>query len=135
MMDKDRINYIIRTRIIVYRKKMGLTQNQMADAIGMKRSTYSYYETKATKYTPDFLRSVAKVLGISPNVFDVNAIADSEQIAIPVLENEFSTPLEPFTATGNEQKLIKLYRMLSTEEKHKIFNSVVEALKENEEND
>ncbi len=135
MYDKERINYLIRTRIIIYRKKKGLTQNEVADAIGMKRSTYSYYESKATKYTPEFLRSVAKVLGVSPNVFDINAIVDNESMVIPVLENEFSSVPEPFTATGNEQKLIKIFRLLTPEQKAEFMNSMLETLKAGEEND
>lgn len=134
MENKERINYYIRMRIILYRKKKGFTQNQVADAIGMKRSTYSYYETKATKYTQDFLRSVAKVLGVSPNVFDINAIVDSETTVIPQLENEFSDAFKPFTATGNEQKLIQLYRLLSNDKKSKIYNLLLEELKDNEQN-
>ena len=134
MYDKERINYLIRMRIIVYRKKKGMTQNEVADAIGMKRSTYSYYESKATKYPPKFLRSVAKALDISPNVFDINAIVDSESTVLPILENEFSSVPEPFTATGREQKLIKIFRLLSADKKVEFMNSMIEALKATEEN-
>lgn len=129
MENNERNNYYIRMRIILYRKKKGMTQNDVADAIGMKRSTYSYYENKATKYTPEFLKSVAKALGVSPNVFDLNAILDDETVVIPRLENEFSEVPEPFSATGNEQKLINLYRILSNEGKINTYNFMLDELK------
>ncbi|MBE6729736.1 MAG: helix-turn-helix domain-containing protein [Ruminococcaceae bacterium] len=133
MDNKERINFQIRTRIIFHRKKKGMTQNDVADAIGMKRTTYSYYESKATKYTPEFLKSVAEAIGISPNVFKIDATYDRD-IDFVIFENEHAKVPEPFTATGNEQKLVKLYRMLSDEEKSNIFNLLLDKLKIEENN-
>jgi transcriptional regulator with XRE-family HTH domain len=60
----------IHERIRNERVKAGLTEEQLAEKIGVKRSTYQYWETK----TPNVekVKQVAKALGLPENYFFVN---------------------------------------------------------------
>lgn len=52
------------------RVKAGLTEEQLAEKIGVKRSTYQYWETKTPNV--DKVKQVAKALGLPENYFFVN---------------------------------------------------------------
>lgn len=59
-------------RIRLIRKDKNLTQNQVADLIGVSQPTYSEYETKAGNCAYYTLEKVAKALGVSvPFLVDV----------------------------------------------------------------
>lgn len=60
-------------RIKSIRKAKNLSQNQVAELIGITQPTYSDYETKAGNCAFYTLEKVAKVLGVSvPFLVDVN---------------------------------------------------------------
>ena len=60
------------------RKRINLTQKEVADAVGITFQTYSYYETGRTNPTPEMLCKLAdffgvtvdELLGRTPQLFD-----------------------------------------------------------------
>ena len=56
------------TKLKCYRRMLKLTQNAIADAMGVSRSTYAYYETGKTIPSSDGIRFLANLFGISPSV-------------------------------------------------------------------
>lgn len=126
MSDKKQISDEIRVRITYYRKKKGLTQNQVADAIGMARSSYSYYESKAVNFPADFLTKVAKVLEISPNTFNVETRPDNSFSFINLAENrsKYNDDKKP-TLSDKENLLLASFRILPDELQDKLLNSLI----------
>lgn len=49
----------------IYRKNSLLTQQQVADALNINRTTYTYYENGITEPSIDTLHKLIKILGIS----------------------------------------------------------------------
>lgn len=68
----------IHERIRNERVKAGLTEEQLAEKIGVKRSTYQYWETKTPNVNK--VKQVAKALGLPENYFFVNINADKDEI-------------------------------------------------------
>lgn len=56
------------TKLKCYRKMMNITQNEIADAMGVSRSTYAYYETGKTLPTSEGIRFLSQLFGVSPAV-------------------------------------------------------------------
>ncbi len=57
----------IQKRIIFLRKQANKSQQKMADALNMKRTTYDYNETKAKRLPEEFIEKVAVELKVSVN--------------------------------------------------------------------
>ena len=101
-MTDDKLLEQIKSKIVFYRKRKGITQNEMADRLGIARSTYAYYETRAISLT------------------------DNESDSLPVInlfeDNERET--EDFTVTEKEKKMIKMFRMLPSSKSEIVFNEL-----------
>lgn len=68
-------------RIRQIRKEKGLTQNQVAEAIGVSQPSYSDYETKAGNCAFYTLQKIAKVLDVTvPFLVDVKNEVFKEEI-------------------------------------------------------
>ena len=65
------------------RVEHGMTQQQVADKIGIDKSTYCGYETGKRQPDPRRIVQIAKALGVSPNVF-----FDSENEKTPIPSTE-----------------------------------------------
>ncbi len=113
----------IKSRVIYYRKRKNMTQNDLADALNIPRSTYAYYEKRSANIPQSLLIKIAKVLEVSPNVFSDNI---EPSVNITPLSNNTSNPIEPFVVTGNEQKLLTMFRNLPDELKNKYTESIKE---------
>lgn len=111
----------IKSRVIYYRKRKNMTQNDLADALNIPRSTYAYYEKRSANIPQSLLIKIAKVLEVSPNVFSDNI---EPSVNITPLSNNTSNPIEPFVVTGNEQKLLTMFRNLPDELKNKYTESI-----------
>ena len=111
----------IKSRVIYYRKRKNMTQNDLADALIIPRSTYAYYEKRSANIPQSLLIKIAKVLEVSPNVFSDNI---EPSVNITPLSNNTSNPIEPFVVTGNEQKLLTMFRNLPDELKNKYTESI-----------
>ncbi|MFL0194192.1 helix-turn-helix domain-containing protein [Clostridium sp. WILCCON 0269] len=52
-------------RIKIYRKKLNITQAEMAEKLGIPRSTYANYESNTREPNNTILQKIATVLGVS----------------------------------------------------------------------
>ncbi len=106
-------------QLVNLRRQAMLTQEELAAALGIKRSTYAYYESKSKPSTPDILTlkklaSIYKIplediIGTEPNF----AVAN---------ENKFNTNqiFEGFNELSSEEKdIILKFRAEKAEEKQK----------------
>ena len=55
------------SRIMQARKGLGLTQQQMADQLGIPQQTYANYEIAHTRLPASLLPVIAPMLGLTPN--------------------------------------------------------------------
>lgn len=113
--------YSIAYKLRRFRENSGYTQQQMADALNIDRSTYAYYETGKTNPSLETLMKIKDILNVS--------LED-------LLESE-SKPKRFFDATCDadnfdrvyelnkkEKSLVSLYRSLAPDIQDKILENV-----------
>lgn len=111
------------------RENSGYTQQQIANALSVERSTYSYYETGKT--TPDIktLSKLAKIFNVS-----LSEILESEERKKSLhfhdsddnlfRNYEIKSSDHIYELTKKEKAVISLYRILSEETQNDILNSL-----------
>ncbi len=127
---EDFAKAIFAGRLKELRKKEGLTQEMLGAALGVDRSTYTYYETG--KSSPD-LRMVCRLAGIfrvTPN----DLLGEAAKISTEFHDNPLRMDDEQFITkfsllTGEEQLLIMRYRQLSDEERKDVQQDIKERLR------
>ncbi|MBO5937621.1 MAG: helix-turn-helix transcriptional regulator [Clostridia bacterium] len=116
------------------RKQYKMTQEEVAQFLGISRSGYTYYETGKTVPSIEMLKKLAtmydttidNVVGM-PQEKNVSGRAVSETGYI-------SEGLDPLMYMKKEEKnLIMAFRLLSEEEKKKITNDAIAMLSKKEE--
>lgn len=108
-----------------YRKSMNLTQQQVADALGIQRCAYAYYESGKCSPKLPVLKMIAKLFNVSidilldndvtaPDVMRLNSDNDYLQKWIP--DDKFNQ-LSDF-----EQNVLLRIRLMSADEKEKLID-------------
>lgn len=110
--------YSLSSKLKAYRLFVKMTQQAVADALDVDRSTYSYYETGKTEPSVETLYRIAKLFNTSVDVLVDPNISFSEGS----LHLQDDCNFEILTA--NEKKLIAKYRMLDNINKQEILNSL-----------
>ena len=131
----------INERVRMYRKRCPLTQNEMAERLGMKGSTYSQMEREGN--IPAYrLMQIANVLGIEPYLLfegEKTIIHKPDPIIIPSTPpepptpHELPTPPEPDPLeilSHKERNILKIFRFLPQEKKNKLYKYIMELEKE-----
>ncbi len=59
------VKTVLHENIRYARKQCGFTQQQVADYLGIKRSSYTYYETGHTQVPVDYLAPLSRLFGVS----------------------------------------------------------------------
>lgn len=121
----------LHNRLKAYRKANGLTQLQVANALGIDRSTYTYYETGRSHPNYDQLTILSKIYNIHPGDFlenetPVYAIGD-KPISPEEKDSDNTDPHEPMTLgslTREEQDLILKFRLYSKKQKEELLTSL-----------
>ncbi len=112
----------INQRIRFYRRKSEFTQNQLAEALGMKGSTYSQAEREGN-VTCDLLLRVAAVLEVAPEIL----LLGEKPIETPPQPTKPPKQPEPiYTFTQKEINIMKIFRHASQENKNKIYEFLKE---------
>ena len=97
-------------RLKTFRTLNGLTQGEVAEALNLDRSTYTYYENKLSKI---FNVSVAELIG------------ERDDGAIDVIKNASrELHVESIFLRPDEKQLILNLRLCSPVERQKIFDKV-----------
>ena len=124
-MDKKKKS-LLAENLISLRKKQNMTQSEIAETLGIKRSTYAYYE-RTTMPPMGILRQLAKLFNttvdeiigkkttytINPDNNDVMLVFRQDPPAYNAGE-----PSEKLS--GDEKILLARYQSLSTEQKLKV---------------
>lgn len=109
--------------LIALRRHMGLTQEQVAKAIQIKRSTYAYYE-RSTNPPLKVLNKLASVFNVSlDTLIGRNSPYKSNASSISFVNKMHSAPPEAYSnryekiyhaseLTSDEQDLLLKYRLL-----------------------
>ena len=102
-------NYDIGSRISSARNQRGLTLDEVANAIGVAKSTVQRYEKGTiSRIKLPVIESIARVLQVDPNWIIGNTDTPSSDTS------SFSVPsANDWILTYNEQKLIRDYRSLN----------------------
>ena len=109
-----------------YRENSGYTQQQMADALNIDRSTYAYYETGKTNPSLGTLMKIKDILNVS-----LEDLLESEpkkkQFNDPDFEKEAFDRV--YELNKKEKSLVSLYRSFSPDIQDKILKNVSEEKK------
>ena len=128
---------MINMRVRAIRKKMNMTQKEVAYGIGMKSNTYAKME-KNGSISYERILKLAKFFRVNPQVILGNEEKNESALILSDAATEkkqFVYPKdEPFTASHAEQELLKILREISIKSGTKdFFNSIL--LKAKKEND
>lgn len=130
MKTKDNVSKLA-LNLIALRKSMGLTQSQVAEAVGIKRSTYAYYE-RDTMPGIEIIEKLAKIYRITPSrvMFPDEHTEDTilfrDQSGIEMPKIEFAT------LSSTEQDFLVKTRLLSEEERLELQEKLDELLSRDE---
>ena len=103
----------------MYRKEAKLTQQQVADALGIKRSAYAYYEIGKSAPKLPTLKNIARLYNIS-----VDVLLEEKDYELDSSEQSYFNELkvsDSFNELSSfEQAVLLKIRLMSTEEKKKL---------------
>lgn len=121
---------MLKERLRYLRNLHGFTQKQVADALNIERSTYTYYETGKTH--PD-LNAIVKIAKIYNVTLDYLLVGDNARprIASPdpaYQSHAFDLPCDTdfMNLNSQEKNLIMLYRLLDDDMKEMITEKAKE---------
>lgn len=107
-----------------YREKCGLTQQQVADALNINRSTYTYYEKGKTEPSIYTLQKIMLLFDVGfREIYPYETFKVAEPTAGYQLDRNKADMI--FSQLSNEEKdfLLKL-RLINEEDKQKIFDEL-----------
>ena len=110
--------YSLSSKLKAYRLYVKMTQQAVADALDVDRSTYSYYETGKTEPSVETLYRIAKLFNTSVDILVDPHISFNEG----ELELQSDDNFEILTA--NEKKLIAKIRMLEEYSRQEVLNLI-----------
>lgn len=121
----------INEKLKYYRAKNNFTQTQVSAALGIDRSTYSYYELGKTIPSINMLSNIAKLFNVA--IFD---LLDTEKGSDHLSSTAYNPgyysgerPLSSATLDREEKDLLLLFRQLDDGNKIELIKKA-EALKE-----
>lgn len=121
----------INEKLRYYRAKNNFTQTQVSAALGIDRSTYSYYELGKTIPSINMLSNIAKLFNVA--IFD---LLDTEKGSDHLSSTTYNPgyysgerPLSSATLDREEKDLLLLFRQLDDGNKIELIKKA-EALKE-----
>lgn len=107
----------------IIRKANKFTQQELADAIGIERSTYASYETGRNKPDVILLSKIAKVFGVSSDfILEIDTTAPLNMEDIPVQYKKKSGNQLVSTLSKEEKGVLAKYRLLSDNKKTELVD-------------
>lgn len=102
------------------RNMRGMTQQQVAEKLGIDRSTYTYYETGKTNVDVNTLLKIADILRASHEDLLGKNVKSSDSLK--------STDAYQLL-TDEEKNLIDMYRSLKVYQRKKVVNNIKKIIK------
>lgn len=115
---------LLNQRLKHFRTMSGLTQQQVADVLGLDRSTYAYYESGKT--TPD-IKSVNKLLKIfNISYYELMDETDPTTVSVsdPSVSDNDEDKIHIFDLSKSEKKLVIYFRVLSPNQQKELLKSI-----------
>lgn len=109
-------------KIKCLRKKQNYTQQQVADILGIDRSTYSFYEIGKTRPKLEILKSIAKIFNVSVDELLYEDVNENESlVSSPKLFNtpQFDDKLNELS--DFEKMVVFKTRLMSAAQKNKLI--------------
>ena len=107
----------------IIRKANKFTQQGLADAIGIERSTYASYETGRNKPDVILLSKIAKVFGVSSDfILEIDTTAPLNMEDISVQYKKKSGNQLVSTLSKEEKGVLAKYRLLSDNKKTELVD-------------
>lgn len=107
----------------IIRKANKFTQQELADAIGIERSTYASYETGRNKPDVVLLSRIAKVFGVSSDyILEIDTTVPLNVEDIPVQYKKKSGNQLVSTLSKEEKGVLAKYRLLSDSKKTELID-------------
>lgn len=107
--------------LIYYRRKKGLTQQEVADKLNLNRSTYTKYETSVSEPSLEILLKIADIFDVEPN-----KLLNDEN---PEVFNRVAEP--SIIPSEKEKKLIGSLRLLDDTQKEEVLKTINKFITEN----
>lgn len=103
------------------RKANKFTQQDLADAVGIERSTYASYETGRNKPDVILLKRIANVFGVSSDfILEIDPTQKLNLSDLSVAYKKKGSQLMS-TLSKDEKAVIAKYRLLTDEKKEKLM--------------
>lgn len=107
----------------IIRKANKFTQQGLADAIGIERSTYASYETGRNKPDVNLLSRIAKVFDVSSDfILEIDTTVPLNVEDIPVKYKKKSGNKLVSTLSKEEKNVLAKYRLLSDNKKAELVD-------------
>ena len=107
----------------IIRKANKFTQQGLADAIGIERSTYASYETGRNKPDAVLLSKIAKVFDVSSDfILEIDTTVPLNVEDIPVKYKKKSGNKLVSTLSKEEKSVLAKYRLLSDNKKAELVD-------------
>lgn len=107
----------------IIRKANKFTQQGLADAIGIERSTYASYETGRNKPDAVLLSKIAKVFDVSSDfILEIDTTVPLNVEDIPVQYKKKSGNKLVSTLSKEEKNVLAKYRLLSDNKKAELVD-------------
>lgn len=118
----EAVKEVLQHNIITLRKKKGLTQQQLADTLGISRETYSNYEVRTLP--PQYLiYMLSKIYNVSPDVFYRENFEESVIILENTNENIYGES-RFIDLTDYEKLMLMRFRLLNAKDKEDIVEQI-----------
>ncbi len=103
------------------RLKYKLSQKNVADTLGIDRTTYTYYETGRSTPTFKNMCKLCKIFNVTPNYF----FSEEESNEFQLSDVSISEPPMYLEANKSEEQMLLLnFRLLDEESKKKVMEFV-----------
>ena len=101
------------------RKQRGLTQEQVAKALGIDRSSYTYYELGRTEPSVESLLKISKLFGVSVDVLLEQDSSEKQPILMdtPLRSKETVAELTAKALTDPELEWLYFFRKMDNDQK------------------
>lgn len=114
------------------RKEHNLKQKDIAEAIGIDRSTYSFYETGKTNPPIETMCALAKIYNVTIGYL-IGKEANNPELRVRA--NAVSYAVDPIALLNeDEQKLLIYYRLAQDSSKKEILDEVIRKCRNDAEN-
>ena len=104
------------------RRECGYTQQMVATALNVDRTTYTCYESGKTEPSVDSLAQMSKIFGIPLNELLACYEDNTHNVSVASPGNNFNTESMPIRLlTKDEKEFIMLYRMMGEKEREELL--------------